>query len=465
MVYVTVQNAIYEIDPQTLQLRFTYSLNGNPGAVVFTPDGRIGISPNNSLVTGKSAFYLDTVRKTSTDLPQIGAILSKILVADNNTAYAYSNQTNRIYQIILSNPSTPALFTVPGVSLENARDIVLSNEGPSARTLYILTTSGLYGLDRIQNSAVGPLAAPAGFVSFAGPAATGTPASLLQTNTTQTVAPSATSLPLIVRAVDINGVPLAGVTVQFTSDATATLTNASATTDLRGYAQTTATIASTAVTGVVTVTAAAAGQSVPFTINVASTTPGGGTGGGTTPGGLKIVSGQGQVTGVGFPIQEPFTVAVVDATGNPIPGIPITWTLAQGTGALGNVVNVTNDKGIATASFAEFLVPFGVPYNQAVVAASTGAETVNFIVTTVPRLPNGSPGEATYTLRAPLTRTIAARAGETVKDAIQVSVGSLLGPAIPNVGIRIANDDPTGATPRAAAEFRCPMSRAWLLVT
>ena len=191
-------------------------------------------------------------------------------------------------------------------------------------------------------------------MSFAGPAATGPASALLQVNTTQTVAPGGISLPLIVRAVDSAGVPLAQVPVQFTSDATATLSNISPTTDLLGYAQATATIASTAVTGVVTVTATASGQSVPFTINVATTGPGGGTGGGTTPGGLQILSGQGQVTGVSFPIQQPLTVTVVDATGKPIPGVPITWTIAQGTGALGSVDAATNDKGIATASYAEF---------------------------------------------------------------------------------------------------------------
>ena len=100
--------------PRALQIKFTYSLNGNPGAVAFTPDGRVGISPNNSLVTGKSAFYLDTVRKTATDIPPVGAIFSKILVADNNTAYAYSSQTNRVYLIILTSPSTPSLLSCSG---------------------------------------------------------------------------------------------------------------------------------------------------------------------------------------------------------------------------------------------------------------------------------------------------------------------------------------------------------------
>jgi uncharacterized protein (TIGR03437 family) len=463
LVYVTVQNAIYEIDPQSLQIRFTYALSGSPGAVAFTPDGRIGISPNGSLVTGKSAFYLDTVRKTATDLPPVGAVFSKIVVADNNTAYAYSNQNNRVYLIILTSPQTPGLLSVPGVVLENARDIVLSNEGPSAKNLFVLTTGGLYRISRSDNTVVGPVAATPGALSFAGPAATGAAANLLTINTTQTVAPGGTTLPLIVRAVDLNGVPLANVSVQFTSDATATLSPGTATTDLLGYAQTTATIATTAATGVVTVNATAGGVVVPFTLNIATGTPGGGPGGGPTPGGLQILSGQGQVTGVSFPIQQPLTVIVLDAAGNPVPGVPITWTIAQGTGALGSVDVATNDKGIATASYAEFLVPFGVPYNQAVIAASTGAETVNFIVTTVPRLPNGSPGEATYSLRAPQTRAIAARVGETVTGAIQFAVGSLLGPAIPNVGLRIANDDPNGAT--ATCRGGIPLSDESGLVT
>ena len=102
LLYVTVQNAIYEIDPRTLTLSFTYTLNGNPSTVAFTPDGRVAISPNNSLVTGKSAFYLDTVAKIATDIPPVGAIFNKILVADNISAYAYSNQTNRIYLLNLT---------------------------------------------------------------------------------------------------------------------------------------------------------------------------------------------------------------------------------------------------------------------------------------------------------------------------------------------------------------------------
>ena len=162
-------------------------------------------------------------------------------------------------------------------------------------------------------------------------------------------------------------------------------------------------------------------------------------------------------------MQEPLTVRVVDAAGNPVPNVPIIWTIAQGTGNLGNLTNLTNEKGISTASYVEFLVPFGVPYVQAVIAASTGPETVNFIVTTVPKLPNGSPGEATYTLKEPVSRSIAAKAGETLQGAIQVVVGSLLGPPIPNVGLRIANDDPAG--PTASCRGGVPLSDETGLVT
>jgi hypothetical protein len=73
LVYVGVPNAIYEYDSNTFALRSTFSINGRPGPVSFTPDGKLGIATNNLLVggqvSGKSAFLLDLVRRTSTDVP------------------------------------------------------------------------------------------------------------------------------------------------------------------------------------------------------------------------------------------------------------------------------------------------------------------------------------------------------------------------------------------------------------
>lgn len=466
LVYVTVQNAVYEFDPQTLEQRGTFSLNGFPGAIAFTPDGKFGITPNSSTVTGRSAFILNLALRTVTDIPATPFALSKMLFADSNTAFALSTQTGRIYTVSVAAPAVPAVYSVPGVTFESVRDITLSNEVP-ARGLYVLTMAGsLYRVDLSQNTAVGPVTSPLnGAVNYAGPAATGAPNSLLSLNTSQTLAPGGTSLPLIVRALDPQGTPLAGVAVTFSISGNGNLTTTSTTTDLLGYAQTIASIPATAANGVATVTATAGGQQAAFGITISTNTGGGGGGGGGTPntGGLQIVLGQGQVTGQGFPTSQPFTVIVKDSAGTPQPNVPIAWTIVEGGGGLGSVDSATDANGIARASYANFLVPLGVPFSQATVSASTGTDTVNFIVTTVPRLPSGAPGEATYTLLAPLDRTLNLRAGETAAGAVQIAVGSLTGYPIPNVGLRLETDDPAG--PQIACRGGVPLSDVNGLVT
>ena len=447
LVYVTVQNAIYEIDPQSLVLRGTINLNGFPGALAFTPDGRFGVSPNTSTLINKAGFLVDLSKRTSVDIPGGGYVLNKIVAADNSTAYGLSRTTNRVYTISLVNPVAPTLFTTSNATFEGTRDIALSNEAPNARSLFVLTAGNLYRVDFAQNNAVGPVSAPAtGLLSYAGPAATGAPSALLQVNNTQTVPPGTSSLPLIVRAVDVNGIPLAGVQVQFAAPSTVTLSTTTATTDLLGNAQTILTAPAGAAASVVNVSASASGQTVSFTVNVNNNNPDGG-GGGTPSGTLTIVKGHGQVTSQGFVTPEPLTVRVTDTSGKPTPNVPVVFKLEQGEGTLGVDVNkLTDDNGVASAVYTNFLVPLGVPFTQAVISASTGTETVNFIITTVANLPNGSRGEATYELRKPTDRIINAKVGESIPDAIRVVVGSLFGNPIPNVGMRVVNDDPNGAT-------------------
>lgn len=448
LVYVSAQNAVYEIDPQALTQRGAISLNGLPGPVSFTPDGRVGIAPNLSTVTGKSAFHLDLIRRTNTDIPFTGFALSKIVVADNATAYAFSETTSRVYQISLTTPGSPAQFSVAGAVFEDARDIVVSNELASAKHLFLLTSRGIFQIHRSTSNVVGPNSVPfGGTLSYAGPAATGTPTSLLQINNTQFVAPGGTSLPLIVRALNAEGLPLANVPVQFATTTTSTLSNATATTDQRGYAQTTVTIPSTSATGAQTFTAAAGGQQVTFTINVGTET-GGGTGGtgGTPTGGLQILKGQGQITGQGYATTQPLTVIVKDASGNPVKNVPIAWAIAQGSGTLVTVTDLTDANGIATATYLNPLVLPGNPFALGVVSATTGSETVNFYVTTLANQPNGARGQATFVLKRPADRTLNVRSGETNGTIIEIQAFSLQGTPIPNVGIRLASDAVTGPT-------------------
>ena len=243
------------------------------------------------------------------------------------------------------------------------------------------------------------------------------------------------------------GLPLANVPVQFATTTGSTLSTPTATTDQRGYAQTTVTIPSTAANGAQTFTAAAGGQQVTFTINVGTDTgTGGGGTGGTPTGVLQILRGQGQIIGQGYVTNQPFTVVAKDAAGNPIKNVPITWSVAQGSGTLVTVTNVTDEQGLATATYINPLVLPGTPFATAVVAATTGSETVNFYVTTLANQPNGARGQATFVLKRPADRMLAVRSGETNGTIIEIQAFSLQGTPIPNVGIRLATDAVTGPT-------------------
>ena len=467
LVYVSAQNAVYEIDPQALTQTNTFALNGLPGAIAFSQDGRTGITPNAESVasiTQKSGFLLDLVRRRVSDIPYTGFALDKIVVGDANNAYAFSSRTGRVYLINLVNLTAPTIFNVSGATLEGVRDIAISNEVPSAKKLFALTNNNLYTVDLGTNVVNGPVSVPfAGNLSYAGPPSSNPISTLYQLNNTQTVAPGATSLPIIVQALDNQGVPIAGVTVTFATTASVNLSSPTATTDLRGYAQTYITVPASTATGAVTVTATASGQSVTFNINVGT---GGGTnpgGGGTAPtGGLQILKGQGQVTSVGFPTPTAMTVIVKDAAGNPVPNVPITWSIIQGNGSLLSPTDKTDEKGQATASFINPLVGLGEPFSQTVIAATTGTETVNFYVSTIANLPNGTPGNAAIRVIKPLDLLIISRSGETLTEAIQAQVAALLGGVIPNVGLRIVTPD---GAPTATCKGGIPLSDAQGIVT
>ena len=339
-------------------------------------------------------------------------------------------------------------LTIAGNVFEDVRDIAVSNELPVATHLFPPTARGLFQVHRSTNNVVGPNSVPfSGTLSYAGPAATGSPTSLLQVNNTQTVAPGGTALPLIVRALNAQGLPLANVPVQFATTSGLTLSNATATTDQLGYAQTNVAIPSTTATGAQTFTAAAGGQSVTFTINVGTGTgTGGGGTGGTPTGVLQVLKGQGQIVGQGYVTTQPFTVIARDAAGNPVKNVPVAWSVSQGPGTLVTVTNVTDEQGTATATYINPLVLPGTPFSTAVVAATTGSETVNFYVTTLANQPSGARGQATFVLKRPADRILTVRSGETNGTIIEIQVFSLQGTPIPNVGIRLATDAVAGPT-------------------
>ena len=143
------------------------------------------------------------------------------------------------------------------------------------------------------------------------------------------------------------------------------------------------------------------------------------------------------------------------------------FKLEQGEGTLGVDVNkLTDDNGVASAVYTNFLVPLGVPFTQAVISASTGTETVNFIITTVANLPNGSRGEATYELRKPTDRIINAKVGENIPDAIRVGRRIPLWQSDSQCWYACCEGRSERPPPfPAAVAFRSPIKPAWLSAT
>lgn len=463
LVYASAQNAVYEFDPQTLQQRGIIQLNGLPGELSFTPDGRTAIAPNRSIVTGKSAFLMNLITRTNTDIPLVGFEISKIVIADNATAYAYSKATGRLYQINLTSAGAPAEYQISGATFSDVLDVAVSNEVPSARFLLLLTARGLFQIERSTNNIVGPNTVPfGGTISYASPSATTGATVLLQINNTQTVPAGTTSIPLILRAINSEGLPVSNVAVAFTTTSNSTLSNVSTVTDQQGYAQATVTVPAGTANGIQTFTATAGGLQVTFSVNVGPVTPGGGTGnpgGGVTPtGGLQIVKGQGQIAPQGFPAPVPMTVVVRDASGKPVQNVPIAWSITQGAGSLISITELTDEKGEATANYSNPLVPLGSAFTNAQISATTGSETVNFYITTLANRPNGSRSTATYLRPRPVERVINARSGEVSGAVIEVQVFSELGTPIPNVGVRI--DTPLLGAPTATCRGGIALSDA-----
>ena len=146
---------------------------------------------------------------------------------------------------------------------------------------------------------------------------------------------SALATPLSVKVVDQNGNAVSGATVSWAvGTGGGTLGSATSTTDAGGIATITWTLPSTP--GSYSVTASIAnGQSVTF--NATATA--------ATATSLTLVSGNNQSVAHGT-VTQAFVIKAVDAQGNPVAGVPITWTTTGG-GTLSATSGTTNASGLA----------------------------------------------------------------------------------------------------------------------
>jgi uncharacterized protein (TIGR03437 family) len=166
---------------------------------------------------------------------------------------------------------------------------------------------------------------------------------------------------------------------------------------------------------------------------------------------LVLVSGNGQIQGQQALTTNPLVVQANNANGKPVPGVPITWTVAPAeSGGTPNADSVTDANGQASAFFiGAVLQPEGSFFSSTVTATSTYG-SVTFFVTTVPYY--GAPPY--FQLVAPaLPAVLTGATGGTLPGAVQVKVlaglGEEAGHPIPNVGVQMINANNQAQPPAA----------------
>jgi len=469
LVYVTLPNEVIDINPNTFAQNPAgpITINGTPGRPAFTTDGQYALFTNQTPITGSSLILLSLAnRAVVSTTPSLEIALDTLLVTGTDTILGYASSTQTAYQITIGTGGalSVSLFTIPNLSSPAA--FAVSNEVPVngvpfVSSLYTVGTSGTNTVAEQLNPQSGeqktvstlPTATTAGALSFTRPAMTNEqPIILLQYGGNQTLAPSTTSLPVVVRVLDSNGLPISGIQVNFTSNGPgSSVSSASVVTPSTGYAVTYLNAGATA--GPVQVTASAGTKTVIFDFTISSSTT-------TTPQGLTLVAGQGQIlpagessnTGVGSPL----SVKVSDQNGNPVVNTAVTFLVTSGQATLSSTglggssqVVSTDANGVASVNFNTTQQLTGSDMARGfsqitVVASATGTNTLTFTITTTPSSPISMPATIQQT-QPQIGTPITAQVNQTIPGALIYQVISNTGYPIPNVSVRLntANLDPT----------------------
>ncbi|HZT23460.1 MAG TPA: hypothetical protein VFB55_11180, partial [Verrucomicrobiae bacterium] len=148
---------------------------------------------------------------------------------------------------------------------------------------------------------------------------------LVSGNGQTAAAGSSLSSPLVVKVVDASGAPVPGVVVTFAVTAGGgSLSTTQTISDAAGLASATFQLGPQAGTNTVKVSS---GSLSPVIFTATGTAP-------ATAARLVLVSGNNQSGTVSKPLSNPFLVMVVDASGRPVSGVTVTFTVTSGGGSL-----------------------------------------------------------------------------------------------------------------------------------
>ncbi len=172
---------------------------------------------------------------------------------------------------------------------------------------------------------------------------------------------------------------------------------------------------------------------------------------------LTLVSGNGQVVQEQFLSNAPMVVEAKDASGHPAAGVAVAWKITQGSGTLSGPILKTDANGLASTSFVGTAVPGGQSFFPSTVTATSVSGTVKFIITTAlgaqhgnfdppPHVELVNPPQNNLNLTAPSGSTLVA--GVVVRVVAQA--GPQAGVPVPNVGVRIQDNQNPGNPPPAA---------------
>ena len=515
LLYVSAPNQILEINPATLATTPSgvIAVNATPGKLVFTPDGNYAVGANqvfgtqpavlllnlnDHLIEGSVPFTGLTALQTS-PLTGTSAIFDSLYVASPATVYAFSSGAQSLYvlQIGINGGLSLEIPVIPNVNVSALAAVAISNDlgvpgsnfpqylfAVDNQSLDATNLTGfdiLYRIDPAASQLTQQLPLTSGTtpgaVAYYAPTFTSnTPNTVLMYGNNQSLLPGGTALPLVVRVLDQNGLPISGFGVNFTvGSGTGTVNPVNTVTGADGYAETIFSAGSTpADIGAISVMAAVNGapeSPYAFTMNVATALTG-------IPATLSIVSGQGQLILENPTTQtlgdvEPFVVLATDVNGNPVTNGLVTFTLTSGTGALlapdGSsqtvVVVPTDFTGQASITFLPSLAAFNT--GSIVTASATTGMTQSgspvivsqtFYITTLllnveycgapPCNPPVSPLVAEIVSPAPNT-DLTGVAGSTLPTPVVVQVSFAPGTTIfanggvPNIGVSVS----TGSNP------------------
>lgn len=349
-------------------LRVTHAV----GSLTFTATARPGAPVSVTAVSGGG------------QTAAAGTALASPLVVEVKDKLGYQVSGAKVAFVVTGGGGKPSADTV-----------ATGSDGRAQATWTLGGTAGVQALEaRVQG---------AGSASFSATAVAG-PASKVEvvsgSGQTGTVAQSLAQ-PVVVKVSDAFGNGVAGATVTFT---TATpggqATPAQGATGANGQLSTTWKLGTAA--GAQSLTATVAG------VGAATATATAAAGAAAT---VRAASGSAQAGTVGQALSDPLVAEVVDAYGNVVSGVTVTFTPASGSGTVTPSSGATGSNGRASATWT-----LGTTSGtQLVTASASGASSASFTATANPRAAsvlvvvsgNNQTGPATSPLASPLV--VAAR--------------------------------------------------------